>query len=81
MSTLEPNQTLMSLRKFLEESSKKKSGKYKTINLDADLHLFYKQTANHYDLALSELMFNILDQWKEEHQQEIKEDILKNLNS
>lgn len=69
----------MKLDQFARERSQGKNRKYRTLNIDEDLHLFFKQTANHYNLPLSDLLFNILSDWKNVYKEEIKEDVLKNL--
>lgn len=69
----------MKMRQFVTERSGLKNGKYRTLNIDEDLHLFLKQTANHYNISLSNLVFNILNHWKDEYQEEIKKDVLKKL--
>lgn len=69
----------MELEQFVRDRSSSRNGKYRTLNIDDDLHLFFKQTANHYNLALSDLIYNVLNHWKIEYEEEIKNDILKRL--
>lgn len=69
----------MKLNQFLNERPEKKSVRYRTLNIDDDLHFFFKQTANLYNVTLSDLVFNILSKWKEEYQEEIRKDQLKKL--
>lgn len=71
----------MRFKKFLSERSSPKNGKYRTINVDGDLHHFFKQTANHYNIALSDLIYNVLENWKQDYQDDIKNDIRKSLES
>ncbi|WP_420578315.1 plasmid partition protein ParG [Ekhidna sp.] len=70
----------MRFKEFLSERSSPKSGKYRTINVDSEIHYFFKQTANHYNVALADLIYNVLDNWKSEFQNQIKEDMIKNLD-
>ena len=65
----------MKIEQFIRESTELKSGKNRTININADLHLFLKRTANHYNIAISDLVHNILISWKKEYQKKIKEDM------
>ena len=69
----------MKLEHYIRDGRGLKSRKYKTVNVDQDLHMFFKKTANHYNIPLSDLMFNILSAWKNKYQQSVKEDILKHL--
>lgn len=71
----------MKIEQFLTERSGLRNGKYRTLNIDEDLHLFFKQTANHYNISLSNLVFNILTHWKDEYQDDIKNDVLKKLGN
>lgn len=70
----------MKLEQFTNHRSPKNNKKYRTVNVDHDLHHFFKKTSNYYNLSLSDLMNNILENWKEEFQDEIKNDMLKNLS-
>ncbi|MDW3212168.1 MAG: hypothetical protein R8N23_20025 [Reichenbachiella sp.] len=65
----------MKLEQFIRERIEPKNGKYKTVNVDEDLHLFLKRTANHYNIAMSDLIFNILINWMKSYQSEIKNDM------
>ena len=65
----------MKLDKYIIEPSDRKKKKFKTLNIDEDLHLFFKRTAGYYNIPLSDLMFNILSAWKEEYQSEIEKDM------
>lgn len=67
----------MKLHSFILERNDHKPRKYKTVNLDQELHLFLKRTANHYDIAMSDLMYNIIVHWKKEFQDEIENDMIK----
>ncbi len=69
----------MRFKEFLSERTKPKNGKYRTINVDGELHHFFKQTANHYNVALSDLISNVLDDWKSRFDGDIKSDIRKKL--
>ena len=69
----------MRFKEFLSERAKPKSGKYRTINVDGELHHFFKRTANHYNVALSDLITNVLDDWKSKFEEDIKSDIRKKL--
>lgn len=62
----------MKLNHFISLRSKTGKIKYRTLNIDENLHLFLKRTANHYNMPLSDLVNNILSVWKEEHEEEIK---------
>ncbi len=70
----------MTFKEYLSEKGSTKNGRYRTVNVDEDLHFFFKRTANHYDLALSNLIYNILDKWKQEYEEEIKRDMINNFN-
>lgn len=67
----------MELEGYIKERNNLKSRKYKTINIDADLHLFLKRTASHYNIAMADLMYNILSQWKDQFDDEILNDKMK----
>lgn len=69
----------MKLEQFTSSRPAKGNRKYKTANVDPDLHHFFKKTSNYYNLSLSDLMHNILEHWKEEFQDEIRNDMLRNL--
>lgn len=69
----------MSLDQFLTTRLGDEKRKYRTINVDQDLHYFLKQTSNHYKIPLSDLIHNILSNWKAEFQNQIREDMIKNL--
>ncbi|MEO9476767.1 MAG: hypothetical protein ABJG41_14590 [Cyclobacteriaceae bacterium] len=55
------------------------SEKTKTINIKVSTHDFYKKTSNFYNIGISTLVNNILEDWMKEHQKEINEDIKSNL--
>ncbi|MEQ8881393.1 MAG: hypothetical protein RLQ12_17245 [Cyclobacteriaceae bacterium] len=67
----------MKLDKYIAEPTNRKKKKYKTFNIDADLHLFFKRTAGYYNIPLSDLMYNILSSWKEQYQEQIENDMRK----
>ncbi len=69
----------MSLDQFLNTRIGDEKRKYRTINVDHDLHYFLKQTSNHYKIPLSDLIHNVLSNWKSEFQEQIREDMIKNL--
>lgn len=69
--------TRMKLEEFTRERTQPKQGKYRTMNVDEELHLFFKRTANHYNIAIADLMYNILVNWKKEYQKEIHDDMIK----
>lgn len=66
----------MELEQFVKARTEPKNGKYRTVNLDDELHLFLKRTANHYNIALADLTYNILAHWKRQYQSDIKRDIM-----
>jgi|GEM_PF-5695004 hypothetical protein len=70
----------MKLKDFLQGRGKDQIRKYRTINLDEDLHLFLKRTANHYNMSLADLTHNILSNWKNQYQEDIQKDIANDLN-
>lgn len=70
----------MDFKRFINSSNQRKTGKFKTLNIDSELHLFYKRIASHYDLPLSDLVFNILIAWKDEHHKDLEDDIKSNLH-
>lgn len=81
MSAFRAEHNLMKLEQFVRGRSGSRNSKYRTLNIDEDLHLFFKQTANHYNLSLSDLVYNVLSHWKIEYEDEIKDDILRRLGS
>lgn len=66
----------MELEQFVKARTEPKNSKYRTVNLDEDLHLFLKRTANHYNIALADLTYNILAHWKRQYQSDINRDIV-----
>ena len=66
----------MKLEEFIREKPDFKSGKNRTININADLHLFFKRTANQYNISISDVVHNILISWKNKYQNQI---LLQNL--
>ncbi|MBU2914150.1 hypothetical protein [Reichenbachiella agariperforans] len=70
----------MKLEDFTRERSDHGRRKYKTVNIDDDLHLFLKKTATYYNLPLADLMYHILVNWKDRYEGEIKDNMLKDLN-
>lgn len=66
----------MKLEEFIRSRSEPRNIKYKTVNLDEDLHLFFKRTANHYNIALVDLMYSILTNWKNNYEKEIQDDVI-----
>lgn len=71
----------MEFKQFIFERSQGRNGKkHRTVNLEEDLHQFFKKTANHYNISLASLIHNVLAHWKSDYQEEIKEDILKELS-
>ena len=72
----------MKFKQFIfERSERRNSKKHRTVNLEEDLHQFFKKTANHYSISLASLIHNVLTHWKTEFQEEIKDDILKEYRS
>ncbi|NQZ76696.1 hypothetical protein [Ekhidna sp.] len=69
----------MKLEQFLSVKSEKKNRKYRTVNVDHELHHFLKKTSSYYNIPMSDLVNNILANWKDEFQEEIKNDMLKHL--
>ncbi|MEQ9229300.1 MAG: hypothetical protein RIF46_01360 [Cyclobacteriaceae bacterium] len=70
----------MNFKQFIVEPSDKKNGnRHRTVNLDVDLHQFYKRTASHYDIPMANLLHNVLVQWRNQYEEEIKQDMLKEL--
>lgn len=69
----------MKLEQFVRERPESGNKRYKTLNIDEDLHLFFKQTANHYNIPLSDLIYNVLNYWKDEYEGDVRNDILKKL--
>ncbi|MEQ8554905.1 MAG: hypothetical protein RIC06_25695 [Cyclobacteriaceae bacterium] len=65
----------MKLDKYIIEPSDRKRKKFKTLNIDEDLHLFFKRTASYYNIPLSDLMYNVLSSWKEKYQDKIENDM------
>lgn len=70
----------MSLDQFLNTRMRDEKRKYRTINVDQDLHYFLKQTSSHYNIHLSDLIHNILSDWKAEFQDHIRADMIENLD-
>jgi hypothetical protein len=75
MSSLEHD-----FRYFLRDYEGKEERK-RTVNVNESLHSFYKNVAATYDFPLSTLIQNILAHWKDEHQELIKEDLLKRIQN
>lgn len=69
----------MSLDQFLSTRLVDEKRKYRTINVDQELHYFLKKTSNHYKIPLSDLTHNILSKWKTEFQKQIREEMIKDL--
>ncbi|MEQ8418305.1 MAG: hypothetical protein RIE86_11860 [Imperialibacter sp.] len=63
------------LREFEEKDERKR-----TVNITESLHSFFKSVAANYDLPISTVIHNVLIQWKQEHQGDIKEDLLKRIS-
>lgn len=70
----------MKLKQYISHRTQETKRKYRTVNVDQDLHHFFKRTSNYYNIPLSELIHNILSHWKDEFQDEIKSDMIRNLN-
>ena len=64
----------MPLEDYLQKREASESTKYKTANLDHELHSYLKRTAAFYNISLSELLNNIIDGWKEQYNEQIKND-------
>ncbi len=64
----------MKLRDFLCVRPTGQKRKYRTVNVDHDLHYFLKGTSYKYDIPLSDLINNILSDWKEKFQDQIAND-------
>ncbi|WP_462249685.1 hypothetical protein [Ekhidna sp.] len=71
----------MELKDYLNERTDKENSKYRTVNVDERLHYFFKKTANNYNIAMSDLIYNVLHQWRSEFQEQIKKDVIKNLEN
>lgn len=69
----------MKLQEYITTRTDNISRKYKTVNLDEDLHLFLKRTASHYNISMADLMFNILSNWKTQFEDQIQSDKLKDI--
>ena len=70
----------MALNKFLR-INKVEGAKSKTLNIDKELHFYLKRISSHYDISLSNLVNNILANWKETYDQEISEELIKKFKS
>ena len=70
----------MSLDQFLSTRLVDEKRKYRTINVDQELHYFLKQTSNHYKIPLADLTHNILSEWKAKFQKQIREEMINELN-
>lgn len=71
----------MKLEEYIREKPDFKNRQNRTININSDLHLFFKRTANHYNIAISDVVHNILINWKNQYQHQIKEEILTELDN
>ncbi len=69
----------MSLDRFLIESEKRPKGRNRTINIEDNLHSYYKKVAAHYNVNMSTIITNILSAWKDENDYEIKNDMIRKL--
>lgn len=65
-------------KKFLHQTDASR-GKTKTININISTHDFYRKTASHYDIGITTLVNNVLEQWMIENKVEIIEDMKTNL--
>lgn len=65
----------MRLKAYLNTRSSLIKRKYRTINVDQELHFFLKKTSINYNIPLSDLIHNILTNWKNEYHDQIMEDI------
>lgn len=72
----------MELNEFFKEISKhsKDKKRNRTINVTDDLHAFYKKVSSHYNVSISTIISNVLENWREKHRDEIMKDILKKLD-
>ncbi len=69
----------MNLEQFLKERTNKRIGKYRTVNVDEHLHLFYKRISSHYNIPMADLMYHILEDWKSKYEVELKKKMLNDL--
>lgn len=60
---------------MLRDSTKEAS--LKTISVYKTLHSFYKETALFYQIDMSILVSNILEQWMQENKNQVAEDRIK----
>ncbi len=65
-------------KKFLHETDAPK-GKARTVNIRSTTHDFYKKTASFYDVGITTLINNILENWMQENKPDIINDMKKNL--
>lgn len=72
----------MEIERFLTENAHQQlNGRNRTINIKEELHSYYKKVAAHYNVNMSTLITNVLLNWKEENEDDIREDMIKKLNS
>ncbi len=64
----------MPLEDYLKKKDANETTKYRTANLDHELHSYLKRTAAFYDISLSELLNNIVLKWKTKYDDQIKND-------
>lgn len=71
----------MELEEFFKERDHLRNSRRRnrTINVNEDIHAFYKNVASHYNVGMSTIITNILIEWREEHKDEIKKELLKRI--
>ncbi|MCR9249409.1 MAG: hypothetical protein NXI20_03265 [bacterium] len=68
------------IQKFFEDKVENKSGRNRTINIPDSTHSFYKMVASNFDVKLNALITNILDNWKDLHEDEVKTELIKRIS-
>lgn len=58
---------------YAADSPKQKS---RTINIKNSTHEFFKKTSNFYDVQISTLVNNVLDDWISRNKDEIRQDMI-----
>lgn len=51
----------------------------RTVNIPESTHSFYKNTATGFDVSISDLIVNVLEEWKESHSDDIKSELINNI--
>jgi hypothetical protein len=63
---------------FLQEPDTPK-GKTRTVNIKGSTHDFYRKTANFYDINITTLVNNVLEDWVKRYKEEIRDDMIEKL--